>query len=513
MHRGLILLQLSLWLTSIHALVPYTSSGGHGGSRGRSSATANSGALGGFVTFKLVQNGPDSDDPPTDIVTRDARGQGYDSRSNTLPWARMRKATVTERDNDYTVLEAEDPTVSNSAGIDQDGTDYSYFVEAKLGSDGKPLYMLLDTGASTTWVMGSGCTSDACKSHNSYGPNDSETYIDTGKTYSVEYGTGSVSGHVITDTMSIAGLSASVSFGVANTTSDEFSQFPFDGILGLSMSPDTWLSSVKNAKLIKANIFGISLARSADGKNDGEIAFGAPNPDKLDGDISYTPLKSGSTWTITMDGVTVDGKSARFQGRDAYIDTGTSFVFGPPADVKAVYAMIPGSSQSGTASWTVPCDSDVPVALTFSGKSWTISSKDFLSAPNGDGVCTGNIYGMEYVRGAWLVGDTFLKNVYSVYDMDQRQIGFAAKASSSDDDTDESTTTSSTASPTATRTSTSSPTSSSTSGDMGLNGHETPSADATPEATPDSSSPGEKLVACSKHAFVVFMVSVIAIIT
>ncbi|KAI1487939.1 aspartic peptidase domain-containing protein [Biscogniauxia mediterranea] len=453
MHRGLIFLQLSSWFASIHALVPYAPPGGYGGNVGRSAAGANSGAPGGFVTFKLVQNGPD-------------------------------------RDNDYTVLNAVEPTVSNSAGIDQDGTDYSYFVEAKLGSDGKPLYMLLDTGASTTWVMGSGCTSAACKSHNSFGPSDSKTYVDTGKTYAVEYGTGSVSGHVITDTMSIAGLSAPVSFGVANTTSDEFSAFPFDGILGLSMSPDTWLTAIKNANLIDANVFGISLARAADGTNDGEIAFGAPNPEKMEGNITYTPLKAGSTWTITMDGATVDGKSAGLDGKDAYIDTGTSFIFGPPNDVKAIYGMIPDSAQQDSATWSVPCDSDVPVALTFSGKSWTISSKDFVSGPNDDGVCTGKIYGMEYVKGAWLVGDTFLKNVYSVYDMDQRRIGFAAKApySNSTQDSSNSTTTS----PTATA-GTSTSTGSSTASGTGLNGHET--------TTADSSSSGEMLVAGSQLAF------------
>ncbi|KAI5928011.1 acid protease [Camillea tinctor] len=497
MHRGLIFLQLSSWFASIHALVPYASSEGYGRNVGRSAPGANPVARGGFVTFKLVQTGPDSDDPPAGMVSRDAQGQAYGRRSI---WSRIRKAAVSERDNDWTILNAVEPTVDNSARIEQDGTDYSYFVEAKLGSDGKPLYMLLDTGASTTWVMGSGCTSDACKSHSSYGPNDSKTYLDTGKTYSVEYGTGSVSGHVITDTMSIAGLSATVSFGVANTTSDEFSEFPFDGILGLSMSPDTWLTAIKNASLIDANIFGISLARAADGTNDGEIAFGAPNPEKMEGDITYTPLKAGSTWTITMDGATVDGKAAGFDSRDAYIDTGTSFIFGPPNDVKAIYGMIPDSAQQDSATWSIPCDSNVPVALTFSGTSWTISSKDFVSGPNSDGVCTGKIYGMEYVKGAWLVGDTFLKNVYSVYDMDQRRIGFAAKApaSNSTQDTSNSTTPTSTAG-------TSTSTGSSTTSGAGLNGHET--------TTADSSSSGEMLVAGSQLAFVIFMISAIAMIT
>ncbi|CAJ2511578.1 Uu.00g072030.m01.CDS01 [Anthostomella pinea] len=476
MHRALIFLQLSLWITSIHALLPLASEG-HGEASKRSTTTgATLAKPNGFVTFKMVQKASGSGGSITDLVTRASSSKTYKHRSRASSRTINGESTVAARDNDYAVDVAQDPTMKNSAGVDQDGTDYSYFVEAKLGSDGKPLYMLLDTGASTTWVMGSGCTSDACKKHNSYGPNDSKTYVDTGKTYSVEYGTGKVGGHVIEDTISVAGLAVTVSFGVANTTSDEFTEFPFDGILGLSMSPNTWLSAVKDANLIDANVFGISLSRHADGTNDGEIAVGAPNPDKYDGDISYASIVSGSTWTIPMDDIMVGGKSAGVTGRHAYIDTGTSFVFGPPDDVKSMYNMIPGSSSSDGSTYTVPCDSDASVALTFAGKSWTISSKDLLSAPDGNGHCAGNVYGMEYVAGAWLVGDVFLKNVYSVFDVDQGRIGFAAK---------QTTTSTTTGSSTATSTGTASSTASG-----GLNGQETPTGTAaadTVSATPTAS--------------------------
>lgn len=328
------------------------------------------------------------------------------------------------RENDFKISSAVDPQTSNAVGIDQDGTDYSYFIEADFGSEGKSLYMLVDTGASTTWVMGSGCTSEACTQHNTFGPNDSNTYKDTGENYSVQYGSGEVSGHVVSDSISIAGLEVSMSFGVANVTSDQFSQFPFEGILGLSMTPGTWLTYVKDAKLINANVFGVSLARNADGTNDGEIAFGAPNKAKFKDDISYTPIQSGNSWAIPMDDVLYDGKSASVKGRQAYIDTGTTFVFGPPDDVKAFYALVPGSTTTDKGqTYTVPCDSDASVAFSFSGQIWNASAKDFISAPNGDGVCVGNVYGMEFVPGAWLLGDMFLKNVYSVFDLDQKRIG------------------------------------------------------------------------------------------
>ncbi|KAI0852101.1 aspartic peptidase domain-containing protein [Daldinia vernicosa] len=363
---------------------------------------------------------------------------------------------IRNRDNNYHVDTAVKPSVSNAVGIDQDGTDYSYFIEAAFGSEGKKMYMLVDTGASTTWVMGSGCTTGACTKHNTFGPNDSKTYKDTGEGYSVQYGSGEVSGHVVSDSISIAGLEVTMPFGVANVTSDQFSQFPFEGILGLSMVDGTWLTHLKDAKLIDSNVFGIALNRKADGVNDGEVAFGAPNKAKYTGDISYTGLKSGNSWAIPMDDVLFGGNSAGVKGRLAYIDTGTTFVFGPPDDVAALYKLIPGSKTIDKGeTYTVPCDTDGEVAFSFSGKTYTASSKDFITAPNTAGTCFGSVYGMEFVPGAWLIGDMFLKNVYSVFDMDQKQIGFAARAASGSG-------TSSSAGPSGT--STASPSGSSTSG-------------------------------------------------
>jgi hypothetical protein len=72
-----------------------------------------------------------------------------------------------------------------------------------IGSNQTPLEMLLDTGAGNSWVMGSMCTSTPCTQHNTFGPDDSTTYnaLD-GESFSVQYGTGSVSGILANDTIS-----------------------------------------------------------------------------------------------------------------------------------------------------------------------------------------------------------------------------------------------------------------------------------------------------------------------
>ena len=63
--------------------------------------------------------------------------------------------------------------------------------------------------------------------------------MDTNKPFQVTYGTGSVSGDIVTDDISLAGLDLKGhTFGVANTESVDFSSasVPFDGLMGLAQS-------------------------------------------------------------------------------------------------------------------------------------------------------------------------------------------------------------------------------------------------------------------------------------
>ncbi|CAK7228900.1 hypothetical protein SEUCBS140593_007065 [Sporothrix eucalyptigena] len=342
-----------------------------------------------------------------------------------------------KRTNDFSVVSAATPTASNAVGIDQDGTDFSYFIQAEFGSAKTPLLMLLDTGAGTTWVMGTDCASTACTMHNSFGPTDSKTLQTSDETFSIAYGSGTVAGNLASDTVTITSdLSMTMSFGIANTTSDDFTHFPFDGILGLSLSEgvtDNFWKTVKAAKILSQNIFGVALWRDANGgSNTGEIIFGTTDSAKYTGSLSYTSVNSGAggDWAIAMDDMGYNGGKAGVTGRLAYIDTGTTYVFGPAADVAALHAQIPGAESSdGGVTYTVPCTSDQPLTVYFSGVAYSISSLDWLSPATTDGGnCTSNIYGHAVVTNAWLLGDLFIKNVYAVFDVDQSRIGFAKQA-------------------------------------------------------------------------------------
>jgi cathepsin D len=316
-------------------------------------------------------------------------------------------------------------------GINQDGQDYSYFSSIRIGSKGKDMWMLIDSGSANTWVFAADCTSQACRKHDTFGKDDSETLDITSNRWSVTYGTGDVGGVVASDKIAFAGYEVELGFGLATNASDDFTTYPMDGILGLGrassnkLGTPTLMDVMASQKLLKANLFGVHLSRSADGATDGQITFGEPDTSRFTGDLSYTnSLSLDGMWEIPADGAAVDGQSLGMTGKTAIIDTGTSYILMPPKDAKALHAKIPGSSNNGEA-FTVPCETNLRIQFTFSGVSYDVLAKDYVGKPDKTGkICASNIVGHQsFGADTWLLGDVFLKNVYTVFDFDKDRIG------------------------------------------------------------------------------------------
>lgn len=302
----------------------------------------------------------------------------------------------------------------------------SYFVQIQLGSEGREYYMLVDTGAGSSWIMSDQCRTEACTLHDTYGPSQSESIEESDREFQIVYGTGEVNGTLATDSLTIAGISLDYQFGLAHNTSRDFINFVFDGILGFSMDRgvnQNLVEALAESGELEDNLFSIALHRAADGDNVGQLSLGSINADRYTGDISYSPLLEGDEWTVEIEDMSYDGRDAGVGGIRSYIDSGTSYIFGPPQLVERLHRLIPGANTTDQRTWTVPCDSEDALEFTFSGQSYSVSARDWISPNNNNGRCTSNIYGVEVVRGAWLLGDTFLKNVYAVFDIGERQIG------------------------------------------------------------------------------------------
>lgn len=239
-----------------------------------------------------------------------------------------------------------------------------------------------------------------------------------------------MSGTTATDTLHIGPLSPSLTFGLATNVSKEFKTYPMDGILGIGRGEAKFdtpqvMDILKNNKLIGAKLYGVHLSRGKDGTADGELNLGEVNKDRFDGDLNWNDCVENETgfWEIKVEDARVNGKALGLSGRTAIMDTGTSFILMPPADALAIHSQIPGFSQSGE-SFSVPCSTNLPLQFSFNKQAYNISTVDWIGGKLQSGLCRTNIVGRQtFSETQWLVGDAFLKNVYSVYDFDSSRVG------------------------------------------------------------------------------------------
>jgi len=186
-----------------------------------------------------------------------------------------------------------------------------------------------------------------------------------------------------------------------------------------------------------------NVSRASEQEPGGVFTMGATNTSLYTGEIDYVNVQSLqntlSYWTLPLTNMTVNSGSVTLPSGSsslAAIDTGTTLIGGPAEQVAAVYALIPGST-AGTGNlegyFLYPCSTTVNIELSFGGRTWSISPEDFRLQQTSGGQCLGSIFtfssGSSSTFGpAWIVGDTFLKNVYSVFRANPASIGFAQLA-------------------------------------------------------------------------------------
>ncbi|CAG8647199.1 4525_t:CDS:1 [Dentiscutata erythropus] len=313
------------------------------------------------------------------------------------------------------------------------GSDIGYYGEATLGE--QKFQLLFDTGSADLWVPRINYNHGMKTTHNTFDPDKSPTFKTHNKKFSITYGSGNTSGISATDTFKIAGFTIkNQTFGISDVVSSDFTDGPFDGILGLaldslsSLHAKTPFQNLIDHGDVKSPVFSFVLGSLKDGTNrtGNELIFGGIDP-KYSDSISYNSLDtSNGFWQIVMDDALVNGKSLGLEGKSAIIDTGTTLVIVPPQDAELVHSFIPGA-QNSDGTYLIPTDTTAVVSLTFGGVTYNIKTEHLVVDDAGNGLSVSGIQGGS-VTGSddvWLVGDVFLKNVCSAYDVKNRAVGFA----------------------------------------------------------------------------------------
>jgi len=336
-----------------------------------------------------------------------------------------------------------------------------YLINVNIGTPPQSVQMQLGTGTSDVWVTNASatyCQQNACKGI-SYNPAESSSYDSLPTVFSITYvdGTGS-SGIYFSDTLGIGNVSlAAVQMALANVTTIGL------GIMGVCFALDealcydgslcptypTVLDQMVTQGQINSHAFSLWL-NDLDAST-GTVLFGGVDHDAYHSPLLSVPIEKDSNtqayntfsvaltgFTITSDGNTNSSFTPSNFNVTVVLDSGTSQTLVPDslfATIQAHFGLLNDSSQG-----IYVYDGDMDVEHTtlnfqFGGNSGPVIDapmREFLTPlylTNGSQwISNGNpAYEFGIVPGGnnYLLGDSFLRNAYVVYDLDNLVISLA----------------------------------------------------------------------------------------
>lgn len=356
-----------------------------------------------------------------------------------------------------------------------------YSTEIELGTPPQKIEILIDTGSSDFWVIASNnpfCSTDPTVIEDGHGVDCNGLTFNNNKSstfqfnssgpsddFTIQYGDGTQAhGYWGTDVLDISGaILKNTSVAVAFQTNAT------SGIMGISFVglESTFMYNGDNAAVpnkVKPftypNVPVLMVSRGYIAKNayslwlndinaaQGSLLFGGVDHAKYSGTLQTVPIVN------TIDGITTpiemtvilsslgmvdnSGKSATIMNGNipALLDSGTSLTYLPSDVVEVIGESLNGTYSDQVGFYVVACNiggSKGGLVYNFSGAKITVTLEQLMLAlieqdgspatfSDGTPACA---LGIAPATGSIILGDTFLRNAYVVYDLDDYEISLA----------------------------------------------------------------------------------------
>ena len=327
--------------------------------------------------------------------------------------------------------------------VELDNEEALYLFDASLGTPPQDFKLHIDTGSSDLWVNTAAsdfCTQYAgnCRAAGTYAPNDSSTYEYVDSRFTITYVDGSgASGDYVSDRFAFGDVEIdALQFGVGYSSSKSV------GVLGIGYAAHEVSADYGNTypnlpqKLVQdghINTNAYSLWLNDLDASQGEILFGGVNPEKYTGDLQTLPVipEQGDIYAeliIALTAVGANGNQGSIANNLEYaalLDSGSSLMYLPNDIADAIFPAVGAEWDEEQGAAFVDCSlgtSDETLDLTFSSPTIQIPMNELVLTA-GSNVC---ILGVARSGSSTLVlGDTFLRSAYVVYDLENNEISLA----------------------------------------------------------------------------------------
>ncbi|KAM0325178.1 hypothetical protein ACHAQA_007717 [Verticillium albo-atrum] len=322
-------------------------------------------------------------------------------------------------------------------------TSTSYLIELDLGSPSQNVRVAIDTGSSELWVnpncdnAGSSSQAQICDTYGHYRPADSDSSRVSQTQNTISYGKGDVLLQYVSDQIAIPGSDIKLEEVIFGYGLD--SQDLTMGILGLSfgdginMQYPSVVDEMVNQNVTLTHAFGVALGTKDEPTGSGVISFGGIDTKKFSGDLHTMPIlgpqngerlerywiQLNSIGLTTPDASTDSYNNSTFP---VFFDTGATLSYLPSGLIADIANDLGGRMDSTVNLYVVPCGTQGSIDFTFGSYTIQVPLDEFIWDVGQDTCVLGADSADD---GSYILGDSFLRSVYTVFDMDTPALHFA----------------------------------------------------------------------------------------
>lgn len=324
-------------------------------------------------------------------------------------------------------------------------SDVSYYAQLNIGTPPQTVYAQIDTGSFELWVnpdCSNVASSDRrfCNAIGFYNPRSSSSSSTTQESAMLRYGIGSANVSYFKDSIALPGAASAmkqVQFGVASASVDEFS-----GILGIGAGQGfntdypNFVDELAAQGVTKTKAFSLALGSKAE--EEGVIIFGGVDTAKFQGTLAELPIVPArqspdgvARYWVRMKSIALSppqGKSTTLGQTDmtVFLDSGSTLTLLPEQVVQDIARGLGSSGMDGSGFYVVDCDlasQAGTVDFAFDGVTISVPYSELIrQVSSSPPQCYLGMMGSTEFA---LLGDTFLRSAYAVFDLTGNSIHLA----------------------------------------------------------------------------------------